>query len=270
MAIIRVPNGNKFLVDISIRRETADAGTSVIVEQRNLTIIDAITETAEGHGRPVRHHRQAERSPGARSAASRSRSTRSRSRGAAAEEARALPQGRHHADQGHPALRPARHRQDPARQGGSRRRPTARSSRSWAASSWQKFIGEGAKLVKDIFELARDHAPPSSSSDEIDALAAKRIRLQARRAEREVQRTFMQLLAEIDGFNNLGNVKIIGARPTAATSSTRPSCRRAAWTGLIEVPVPDRYGHLRENLPHPHHEDDHREEDEHRRGSSRS
>ncbi len=74
----------------------------------------------------------------------------------------------------------------------------------------QKFIGEGAKLVKEIFELAREKAPSIVFIDEIDSLAAKRIEM-GTSGEREVQRTFMQLLAEIDGFNNLGNVKIIAA-----------------------------------------------------------
>jgi proteasome regulatory subunit len=74
----------------------------------------------------------------------------------------------------------------------------------------QKFIGEGAKLVKDIFDLAREKAPAIVFIDEIDSLAAKRIEM-GTSGEREVQRTFMQLLAEIDGFQNLGDVKIIAA-----------------------------------------------------------
>lgn len=73
----------------------------------------------------------------------------------------------------------------------------------------QKFIGEGAKLVKEIFELAREKAPSIIFIDEIDALAANRIEV-GTSGEREVQRTFMQLLAEIDGFKHLDNVKIIG------------------------------------------------------------
>ena len=72
----------------------------------------------------------------------------------------------------------------------------------------QKFIGEGAKLIKEIFRLAREKAPSIVFIDEIDALAAKRVEL-GTSGEREVQRTFMQLLAEIDGFKSLGNVKII-------------------------------------------------------------
>ena len=73
----------------------------------------------------------------------------------------------------------------------------------------QKFIGEGAKLVKEVFELAREKAPSIVFIDEIDSLAANRIEL-GTSGEREVQRTFMQFLAEMDGFKPLDNVKIIG------------------------------------------------------------
>ncbi len=73
----------------------------------------------------------------------------------------------------------------------------------------QKFIGEGAKLVKEIFQLAKEKAPSIIFIDEMDALAAVRVDV-GTSGEREVQRTFMQLLAEIDGFKPLGNVKVIG------------------------------------------------------------
>lgn len=74
----------------------------------------------------------------------------------------------------------------------------------------QKFIGEGAKLVKDLFELARKKGPTIIFIDEIDAIAARRMET-GTSGEREVQRTFMQLLGEIDGFDALSNVKIIAA-----------------------------------------------------------
>ena len=74
----------------------------------------------------------------------------------------------------------------------------------------QKFIGEGAKLVKDLFELARERSPTIIFIDEIDAIAARRIE-NGTSGEREVQRTFMQLLGEIDGFDALSDVKIIAA-----------------------------------------------------------
>ena len=74
----------------------------------------------------------------------------------------------------------------------------------------QKYIGEGTKFVKSIFQMARDKSPCIICIDEIDSIASKRIEL-GTSGEREVQRTFMQMLAEIDGFKPLGDVKIIGA-----------------------------------------------------------
>jgi len=102
----------------------------------------------------------------------------------------------------------------------------------------QKFIGEGAKLIKDIFELARKKAPSIVFIDEIDALAAKRVEL-GTSGEREVNRTFMQLLAELDGFKPLDNVKIIGAtnrKDILDPAITRPG----RLDRLISVPKPDK------------------------------
>ncbi|MBW2966685.1 proteasome-activating nucleotidase [Candidatus Woesearchaeota archaeon] len=104
----------------------------------------------------------------------------------------------------------------------------------------QKFIGEGAKLVKEIFELAREKAPSIVFIDEIDALAAKRIEV-GTSGEREVQRTFMQLLAELDGFKPLDNVKIIGA--TNRKDVLDPAViRPGRLDRLIHIPVPDMDG----------------------------
>jgi len=104
----------------------------------------------------------------------------------------------------------------------------------------QKFIGEGAKLVKEIFELARENAPSIIFIDEIDALAATRIDV-GTSGEREVQRTFMQLLAEIDGFKPLGNVKIIGC--TNRKDILDPAViRPGRLDRLIKVPIPDKDG----------------------------
>lgn len=103
----------------------------------------------------------------------------------------------------------------------------------------QKFIGEGAKLVKEVFELAREKAPSIIFIDEIDALAAKRIEI-GTSGEREVQRTFMQLLAEIDGFKPLGDVKVIGAtnrKDILDDALVRPG----RLDRMIEVPIPDKY-----------------------------
>lgn len=104
----------------------------------------------------------------------------------------------------------------------------------------QKFIGEGAKLVKEVFELAREKAPSIVFIDEIDALAAKRIEI-GTSGEREVQRTFMQLLAELDGFKALGNVKVIGC--TNRKDILDPAViRPGRLDRLIEVPLPSKEG----------------------------
>jgi proteasome regulatory subunit len=104
----------------------------------------------------------------------------------------------------------------------------------------QKFIGEGAKLVKDVFKLAREKAPSIIFIDEIDAIAAKRIDL-GTSGEREVQRTFMQLLAELDGFKPLDNVKVIGC--TNRIDIMDPAILRPGRLDrLVEVPVPNKEG----------------------------
>ena len=102
----------------------------------------------------------------------------------------------------------------------------------------QKFIGEGAKLVKEIFELARKKAPAIVFIDELDALAAKRIEV-GTSGEREVNRTFMQLLAELDGFKPLDNVKIIGA--TNRKDILDPAViRPGRLDRLIHIPIPNK------------------------------
>ena len=104
----------------------------------------------------------------------------------------------------------------------------------------QKFIGEGAKLINEIFDLARSKAPCIIFIDEIDSLAAKRIDL-GTSGEREVQRTFMQLLAEIDGFKPLGNIKIIAA--TNRKDILDPAIiRPGRFDRLIFVPPADKEG----------------------------
>jgi proteasome regulatory subunit len=101
----------------------------------------------------------------------------------------------------------------------------------------QKFIGEGAKMVKDVFDLARSKKPTIIFIDEIDALAAKRIEI-GTSGEREVQRTFMQFLAEIDGFKNLDNVKVIGC--TNRKDILDPAILRPGRLDrLIHIPIPN-------------------------------
>jgi len=104
----------------------------------------------------------------------------------------------------------------------------------------QKFIGEGAKLVKDLFALARERAPAIIFIDEIDSLAGQRLD-SGTSGEREVQRTFMQLLTEIDGFNNISNIKIIAA--TNRLDILDPALLRPGrFDRIIELPLPEPEG----------------------------
>jgi len=101
----------------------------------------------------------------------------------------------------------------------------------------RKYIGEGAKLVRDLFNLARKKAPTIVFIDEIDAIGARRLDL-ATSGDREVQRTLMQLLAEMDGFEPLDNVKIIAAtnRPDILDEAL---LRPGRFDRIIIVSYPD-------------------------------
>ena len=104
----------------------------------------------------------------------------------------------------------------------------------------QKFIGEGARIVKEVFSLARRKAPAIVFIDEVDAIAAKRIDI-GTSGEREVQRTLMQLLAEIDGFRPLDRVKVIAAT-NRIDILDQAILRPGRLDRLIEIPLPDRQG----------------------------
>ena len=73
-----------------------------------------------------------------------------------------------------------------------------------------KYLGEGSRYVREVFELAREKTPAIIFIDEIDAIGTKRMG-DTSGADREVQRTLMQLLAELDGFESRGDIGIIGA-----------------------------------------------------------
>src|SRR3989475_8997696 len=101
----------------------------------------------------------------------------------------------------------------------------------------QKYIGEGARLVRELFQLAREKSPSIVFIDELDSIGAKRLEV-ATSGDREVQRTLMQLLAELDGFNPLGEVKIIGAtnRPDILDEAL---LRPRRFDRMIEIPLPE-------------------------------
>ncbi len=105
-----------------------------------------------------------------------------------------------------------------------------------------KFIGEGARLVREVFRYARSRAPAIIFIDEIDAIGARRVEM-GTSGDREVQRTLLQLLAEIDGFDPLSNVKVIAA--TNRLDLLDPALLRPGrFDRLIEVPLPDKRGRL--------------------------
>ncbi|NHN42590.1 proteasome-activating nucleotidase [Halorubellus sp. JP-L1] len=103
-----------------------------------------------------------------------------------------------------------------------------------------KFIGEGAKLVRDLFEVAREHEPAVIFIDEIDAIASKRTESKTS-GDAEVQRTMMQLLSEMDGFEDRGEIRIIAAT-NRFDMLDRAILRPGRFDRLIEVPKPDADG----------------------------
>ncbi|MEM0217960.1 MAG: proteasome-activating nucleotidase [Desulfurococcaceae archaeon] len=105
-----------------------------------------------------------------------------------------------------------------------------------------KYIGEGARIVREVFALARRKAPAIVFIDEVDAIAAKRIEI-GTSGEREVQRTLMQLLAEMDGFRPLDRVKVLAA--TNRIDILDPAILRPGrFDRVIEIPLPDKNGRV--------------------------
>ncbi|MGC9148920.1 MAG: proteasome-activating nucleotidase [Sulfolobales archaeon] len=102
----------------------------------------------------------------------------------------------------------------------------------------QKFIGEGARIVRELFALARKKAPSIVLIDEIDAIAAKRLDI-GTSGEREIHRTLTQLLAEIDGFDPLDRVKIIAT--TNRIDVLDPAILRPGrFDRIIYIPLPNK------------------------------
>ncbi|MFB6074276.1 MAG: proteasome-activating nucleotidase [Haloarculaceae archaeon] len=107
----------------------------------------------------------------------------------------------------------------------------------------RKFIGEGARLVRDLFELAAEREPAVIFIDEIDAIAARRTESKTS-GDAEVQRTMMQLLSEMDGFDERGEIRIIAAT-NRFDMLDRAILRPGRFDRLIEVPSPDPEGRER-------------------------
>ena len=71
----------------------------------------------------------------------------------------------------------------------------------------QMFIGDGAKLVRDAFALAKEKAPAIIFIDELDAIGTKRFDSE-KAGDREVQRTMLELLNQLDGFSSTTDIKV--------------------------------------------------------------
>lgn len=106
----------------------------------------------------------------------------------------------------------------------------------------QKYVGEGARLVRDVFQMAREKAPCIIFIDEIDAVGGHRTH-DGTTGSAEVNRTMVQLLSELDGFEERGEVKIIAA--TNRIDLLDPALLRPGrFDRIIEIPMPDEKGRL--------------------------
>ncbi len=238
-AILRLNNGNEFFVDVSSACRDMRPGDTVLVEQRNLTVLKRLSKQKKFNvekfvimERPTVSWKDI---------------------GGLPEQAREIREVIEL-----PLLKPALFKKigiNPPKgillhgEPGTGKTLLAKAVAASTNSTFieivgselvQKFIGEGSKLVKEIFTLAREKAPSIIFIDELDAIAALRVDV-GTSGEREVQRTFMQLLAEIDGFKPLGNVKVIGCtnrKDILDPAITRPG----RLDRLIHIPSPNREG----------------------------
>ena len=238
-AIIKVPNGNKFLVNVSSSVKELKPGDTIVVEQKNLTIVDKIQKEKRIEVEQFVIIDKPE--------------TRWKEIGGLEEQEQEIKEVIEL-----PLKNPKLFKKIGIKPPkgillhgppGTGKTLLAKAVAASTNSTFieivgselvQKFIGEGAKLVKDLFKLAKARAPSIIFIDEMDAIASKRIDV-GTSGEREVQRTFMQLLAEIDGFKPLDNVKIIGCtnrKDILDPAITRPG----RLDRMIEVPVPNKAG----------------------------
>ncbi|CAK9304127.1 unnamed protein product [Gordionus sp. m RMFG-2023] len=105
-----------------------------------------------------------------------------------------------------------------------------------------KYIGESARLIREMFNYARDHEPCIIFMDEIDAIGGRRFS-EGTSADREIQRTLMELLNQMDGFDALGKVKIIMA--TNRPDTLDPALLRPGRLDRkIEIPLPNEMARL--------------------------
>jgi len=103
-------------------------------------------------------------------------------------------------------------------------------------------VGESARLIREMFQYARDHEPCVIFMDEIDAIGGRRFS-EGTSADREIQRTLMELLNQLDGFDSLGKVKMIMAtnRPDILDPAL---LRPGRLDRKIEIPLPNVEGRI--------------------------
>lgn len=106
-----------------------------------------------------------------------------------------------------------------------------------ATSLFDRYVGESARIVREMFAYARENEPCIIFIDEIDALGGKRLE-EGSSTDREVQRTLMELLAQMDGFGSTTKVKVIMAtnRPDILDPAL---LRPGRLDRKIEIPLPN-------------------------------
>lgn len=105
-----------------------------------------------------------------------------------------------------------------------------------------KYIGESARLIREMFGYAKEHEPCIIFMDEVDAIGGRRFS-EGTSADREIQRTLMELLNQMDGFDYLGKTKIIMA--TNRPDTLDPALLRPGRLDRkIEIPLPNEQGRL--------------------------
>ncbi|XP_070566753.1 26S proteasome regulatory subunit 6A-B isoform X2 [Ptychodera flava] len=107
----------------------------------------------------------------------------------------------------------------------------------------QMFIGDGAKLVRDAFSLAKEKLPAIIFIDELDAIGTKRFDSE-KAGDREVQRTMLELLNQLDGFSSTEQIKVIAA--TNRVDILDPALLRSGRLDRkIEFPIPNEEARAR-------------------------
>lgn len=111
-----------------------------------------------------------------------------------------------------------------------------------ASAIVDKYIGESARLIREMFSYAREHPPCIIFMDEVDAIGGRRFS-EGTSADREIQRTLMELLNQMDGFDTLGQTKVIMA--TNRPDTLDPALLRAGRLDRkIEIALPNEAARL--------------------------